>query len=260
MSERLEAEVSLTEAESRLARQLLDSARVDEVTPQATQAAWLEFSGALSQAAQQASPPDDVEPPLATLRRVKRAAAASWSRLPWLLLGAVAGSALTAAWLAAERRPNPSMPLPVSVTSVASVPTPVASVLVGVAPVAPPVPASSIAMREAVPSPAPPRHRDTTRVTPPSSTLAAEVAQLDAARTALDVGAYGEAKRLLAQFYRDFPRGELTTEAKLIDLELLRARGDNAALQREGGRFLDSYPRDPHAERVRELLDRAGPR
>ena len=55
MSE-LEAEVPLTEAESRLAHQLLDSARADEVTPQATQAAWVKFSGALALTAQQASP------------------------------------------------------------------------------------------------------------------------------------------------------------------------------------------------------------
>jgi hypothetical protein len=258
MSE-LEAEVPLTEAESRLAHQLLDSARADEVTPQATQAAWVKFSGALALTAQQASPAGDVEPALSKLRSVKRAAAASWSRLPWLVLGAVAGSALTAAWLAPDRRPDPSIPLTVTATRVASVAAPVASVPVGVAPVAPPVPAGTIAAREAVLDPLPPRHRDTTRGTPPSSTLAAEVAQLDAARTALAAGAYSEAKRLLAQFHRDFPRGELATEARVIHLELLSAKGDTAALQREGGRFLDLYPRDPHAERVRQLLGLASP-
>ena len=90
---------------------------------------------------------------------------------------------------------------------------------------------------------------------PASSTLAAEVAHLDAARTALDVGAFGEAKRLLAQFHRDFPRGELTTEAKVMHLEVLSANGEKTALQRASTHFLDQHPRDPHAERVRQLLD-----
>ena len=248
----LEAEVSLTEAEKRLARQLLDSARVDEVAPQqAMEAAWLKFSGALALTALQASPPADVEPALGTLLKVKHAAAVSWSRLAWLVLGAVAGSALTAAWLAPTRRLNPSVPLAVSAVTVA---TPTPSVATSVAAAAPPEPAGVIATREPVPDPPPPRHRDRTRVTPPRSTLAAEVALLDAARTALDVGAYGEAKRLLAKFHGDFPRGELTTEARLIHLELLSANGDKAALQREGARFLHLSPRDAHAERVRQLL------
>ena len=252
----LEAEVSLTEAESRLARQLLDSARVDEVKPQATEAAWLKFSGALAQTALQASPPAAVEPAVAALRSVKRAAAAGWSSLSWLVLGAVAGSALTAAWLDRDRPSNSSTPLAASVSSVA---TPTPSAPAGVAFAAPAEPVRTPAAQEPVISAPRTRHRERT-LAPPSSTLAAEVAQLDAARTALEVGAYSEAKRLLAQFHRDFPRGELTTEARVIHLELLSAKGDKAALQREGARFLDLYPRDPHAERVRQLLDLGGPR
>jgi hypothetical protein len=253
----LEAEVLLTEAESRLARQLLDSARVDEMTPEGMEAAWLKFSGALALTALQASPPAAVEPAVVALRSVKRAAAASWSSLSWLVLGAVAGSALTAAWLGHDRRPEPSNPLAASASSVA---TPAPNARAGVAPAAPPEPVRTPSVQEPVISAPRTRHRERPSAAPPSSTLAAEVVQLDAARTALDVGAYSEAKRLLTQFHRDFPRGELTTEARLIHLELLSARGDKAALQREGVRFLDLYPRDPHAERVRQLLDLAGPR
>jgi hypothetical protein len=49
---------------------------------------------------------------------------------------------------------------------------------------------------------------------PPSSTLAAEVAQLDAARTALDVGSFCEAKRLIAPFHREFPRGTVAAKGE----------------------------------------------
>jgi len=85
------------------------------------------------------------------------------------------------------------------------------------------------------------------------SLLAREVAALDAARTALAVGANASALRQIERYHREFPQGELSADADVVAIEALAAEGQSAATKRAASRFLQRHPRDPHAARIREL-------
>jgi hypothetical protein len=260
----LEPELELSEAESRLARELLDSAGLDEPTAHATDAAWVKFSGALSLAAVQTSPPV-AKPAAGPLQGVKRLADASASAVQWLVIGALAGSALTAAWLSPRLAPATGR-TPTIASASHSAPTgargtDAAAPLVSEQPAAPLVSEQLAAPSSGRPAPvAAPEHPRRRPTSAPGSTLAAEVAQLDAARTALEVGALDEAQRLLSQFHRDFPHGELAVEAQVLHLEVLSATADDAAVKREAAQFLQKHSTDPHAERVRQLATNARPK
>jgi outer membrane protein assembly factor BamD (BamD/ComL family) len=90
-----------------------------------------------------------------------------------------------------------------------------------------------------------------------SSTLAAEVALLDAVRAKIAAAAYDEALRGVEQFHRSFPAGELAPDADVLALEALAQKGDHSELDRRAARFLARYPADPHAARVRGLTEHA---
>ena len=87
----------------------------------------------------------------------------------------------------------------------------------------------------------------------PSSTLAAEVSRLDAARTAIAAGAYDEAIRRIERYHRDFPAGALSPDADVVAIEAEAAKPDQAAVARRAAAFLSRYPGDPHAARVKWL-------
>jgi hypothetical protein len=82
------------------------------------------------------------------------------------------------------------------------------------------------------------------------STLAAEVAALDAARKA---GSADETLRLVDRYQYDFPAGELTADAEVVAMEALSAKGERDELALRAARFLARYPNDPHAAEVRRL-------
>ena len=86
-------------------------------------------------------------------------------------------------------------------------------------------------------------------------TLAAQVRQLDAARTACRIGAYGEAIRLVENYHREFPNGALTPDADVVAIEALVGKQDRAAAARQAHAFLAKYPRDPHAALVRQWAE-----
>jgi len=65
-----------------------------------------------------------------------------------------------------------------------------------------------------------------------AASLAREVAALDAARTALAVGANASALRQIERYHRDFPAGELAADADVVAIEALAADGDQAAARR----------------------------
>lgn len=251
----------------RFERLLLESARADEL-PSDVNAAWLRFGAALGGAAAASAPllhTSAGHAGAAAWQRTARAAAAKW-----LVLGALAGSALTALGMSRGRAREGGAPAPVSSASLA---------LRG-------APAVSAALPPAQPGAAEPNPvaRDLARETPrgqvqgrghealarassaprvssapvsaPSSTLGAQVELLDAARTAISAGAFGEALGLTAQYQRDFPAGELTPDAEVVALEALAGRGERAALEARAARFLARYPTDPHAARVRALVQR----
>jgi TolA-binding protein len=90
------------------------------------------------------------------------------------------------------------------------------------------------------------------------STLAAEVARIDAARSANASGAYDEAVRLIERYHRDFPDGALAPDAEVVALEAIAAKRDGPETARRAALFLSRYPDDPQAARVKWLAQHLG--
>jgi hypothetical protein len=88
---------------------------------------------------------------------------------------------------------------------------------------------------------------------PTPSTLAAEVAALDAARAAAAAGRPDETLRLVGQYRYDFPDGELRADAEVVAIRALAGKGERAEAARLAARFLARYPDDPHAAEIRRL-------
>jgi outer membrane protein assembly factor BamD (BamD/ComL family) len=78
-----------------------------------------------------------------------------------------------------------------------------------------------------------------------ASTLEREVAMLDAVRNALTGADFDGALQLIAEYRRQFPRGELARDADVFEVEAFARRGDRARARRAAQRFLREYPRDP---------------
>jgi hypothetical protein len=127
----------------------------------------------------------------------------------------------------------------------------------GSPPVTEPAPPQVVAPL-AVPSPAPvapPPAAPAPTITGPSR-LAAEVALVDRARGQLRTGNHRAALAALAEYRRQFPRGDLDAEADVVTIEALIAAGDVARARSLGTAFLSRFPRSPLAQRVHSLLDR----
>jgi hypothetical protein len=86
-----------------------------------------------------------------------------------------------------------------------------------------------------------------------SSALAAEVARLDTARTSNASGDYDGTIQLIERYHRDFPDGALAPDADVVALEAVAAKRDQAETARRAALFLSRYTGDPHAARVRWL-------
>jgi hypothetical protein len=233
-------------SDERFERLLIDSAQQDEL-PSNVDAAWNKFGAALSGASLLAAGAAGA----LAVRRAER-----WLAAKWLIWGALTGSALTALSLrpSHNRQSAPSAVLstPLALPAVASaLPT------VGLASKAqlPIAPASS------KPKPAPhssPRPRAPAArsepATSPNSTLGAQVALLDAARTAIAAGAFAEALRLSERYRAEFPSGELAPEAEVVAIEALVFRGEKRPAAERAARFFARYPGDPHTARVKWLV------
>jgi len=234
-------------ADERFERLLIDSAQRDEL-PNDVDVAWHKFDSALKGVSLLAAGAGGAF----SLRRAQRLLAAKW--LAWGVLG---GSALTAVGLrfAHHRLPEAS-PTPSAALNVPA--APISTSMAQVEPEAPvremrstaPI-AIKPAPHSARPHKAPPRGEEPA---PPSSTLAAQVALLDSARTAIAAGAFAQALRLADRYRADFPDGELAPEAEVVAIEALVARGERAAASERAARFLARYPGDPHAARVKWLV------
>jgi hypothetical protein len=251
-----EPEAELSESESLVAQRLLESARLDDLTPRATDEAWARFSGAFAAAASAASAPS-VGDSAGRSGGAQRGGAAGTSAMRWLAIGAVAGSAATATWMSSKPESEVNSPaVTQSAASLTAVSQPASALIAGAA-------SSKYATPQTphqAPSHAPVATASAVRSTHGTrvrSTLAAEVARLDAARTALEIGAFDEALRLVTQFHRDFPNGELATEADVLRIEALSARNDQVGARREAARFLERHGNDPHADRVRQIANGA---
>lgn len=267
----------------RFERLLLDSARADAL-PHDVSGAWARFGASLASVAE-LSAAGTVATGVRTLGQASsargggaHALALRFSALKWLLVGALTGSALTALGMSRIRdwRSGPAAPT-AQVSTVAVVTPPVASV--------PSATIASISADLGVASAVPITRRTpfrTRRDTPlahsrssssntddvgtsgsasateaqAQSTLSAQVALLDAARTASAAGAFGEALSVIERYQAEFPSGELAPDAEVVALEALAAQGDSEALAGRAARFLARYPGDPHVARVKELAKR----
>jgi hypothetical protein len=86
------------------------------------------------------------------------------------------------------------------------------------------------------------------------SALAAEVAILDEARTAVATQRGSRALELLDQYARRFPAGTLNLEATVLRIESLFMTGATSSAAALGHGFLAQHPASTHAARVRRLL------
>lgn len=270
-------------------RSLLDSARADPL-PQNVQIAWANFAGAMRLAASHVEPGSGlhtIEHPEKTVSRgggeiTQGVRAGLGKAATWLIVGAIGGSALTARLLVSPTGGTPSDPARAAAQLVPAVSAPSkgnsASLSTAMAPTALVVAsdAEMAALHQPLAS-----HTKTPRQSPGAnlleqgvadqadstplsidatssqsltearkSTLAAEVSQLDAARTACRVGAYNEVIRLVENYHREFPNGVLAPDADVVEIEALVGKQDRAAAARRARAFLAKYPDDPHATMV----------
>jgi serine/threonine protein kinase len=163
-----------------------------------------------------ASAPGDL--PMQAATTGARAATAA----KWILVGALAGSGVTAALLLG-RHPSPSGPTEAPRAAEGRVAQ-------GGAPT----------QREVAPS-----------------TLAAQVSLIDTARVAVASGDYDEAMRLIERYRSDFPDGTLAPDAEVVGLEAAAAKHDWAEVARRAQSFLARYRNDPHTARVEWLAHHA---
>jgi hypothetical protein len=98
----------------------------------------------------------------------------------------------------------------------------------------------------------PTRAHEASGASEPSS-LAAEVAMLDAARKAAAAGDFDTALRLTDHYQYEFPDGELAADTEVVAIEALAAKGERDEVARRVMRFLALRPNDPHAADVKRL-------
>ena len=256
-------EQKLSDMQTPFERTLLLSARADALPPEATEQAWLRFSGVMGAATLSAG----------AAHAGAVATSTGWAQLvrlgalKYLLLGALGGSALTVTWFRAHpvrvREATPAALLAASVaasSAAAAVAPPTASE----AAIAPP--ASTLTLKHKIssnsapfsqqksPAAATAEARTSEPDSAPPSTLSAETAALDAARNASAAGAFQRALRLLQQFQQDFPHSVLRADAQAATIQTLEAAGEHAQATRQAMQFLAEYPNAPHSMTLKRLL------
>jgi len=276
-------------------RSLVDSAQTDS-SPKNVQLVWASFSSALTGAVNHLEPVSGLhrvetgqkaENPQRT--ELAHAARSSFGKAPvWVLVGAVGGSALTAALLLSTGHsvesfshrqlslPEASVPISIQpIHPMASNPDPTSTSMSGsgtslsAASRQVPVPVAAAKLRERAARPD--LHSDWRQAGVPAgsaetqarvaaserveSTLAAEVDQLDAARTAYRAGAYQEAISLVEIYHRRFPRGVLAPDAEVVAIQSLCEQKNRLGAAKRATRFLEMYPKDPHAGLVRQWAE-----
>jgi TolA-binding protein len=90
-------------------------------------------------------------------------------------------------------------------------------------------------------------------------TLAAEIALFDRVRAAVGANEPDRALGLLDDYERRFPAGAFRQEAEVVRVQALLQKGDRAAANRAGERFLAAHPTSPHAARLRAMLHSSTP-
>lgn len=207
-------------------------------------------------------------------RRASAAASNASQRLlaaKWLTAGALLGGAASFIWLRSAQPIETAHPAASALVEIAA-PAPSASLTAPRFVSSESAPEASGATT-APPRPAPHTTGSTTTAraaalgaptgiepsapAPSTPDLAAEVAALDGIRTALAIGAWPAAEQQLASYRRDFARGALRSEAEVLAIEALIARGNRPAALSAAERFIAEHARDPQVARVRALVEGA---
>jgi outer membrane protein assembly factor BamD (BamD/ComL family) len=87
--------------------------------------------------------------------------------------------------------------------------------------------------------------------------LALDVAQLDRARSALARGETKSALEALDAYSATHRTGVLDREATILRIDAFVSQGDKARAVRLARRYLEQFPRDPHAQRLEQLVAEA---
>jgi TolA-binding protein len=86
------------------------------------------------------------------------------------------------------------------------------------------------------------------------SSLAEQVQSLDRARVALGSGDASTALREIARYRRSWPRGVFLTEASVLEIEGLAARGERSLAAQRAAAFVAAHPDSPQASRLRAFI------
>jgi TolA-binding protein len=162
----------------------------------------------------------------------------------WLATAGVGAAGALAIWAGVRSQaPEPPPPVPIPVQA---------------APAARPVrPTAEPTFSPAVePEPAPVATPARARTAPieRDASLTAELAALEQARGAFLRRDYSQTLRLLDEYAQRFPKRQLKSEATVLRIEALAARGDQRSATRIGRDFLQSHPNGPYAQRVRSVI------
>lgn len=253
---------SQAEADAAFEQLLLRSASTDALPAAATREAWAKFARASAGVSLVGAA---AAPGLGDMWRAARSAS-----LKWLALGAIAGSALTAAFLSARSAPTGQKTAAPPETIAISPPAPALALTAARGHVEQPGSAMDAPLPSGAQRPIeassqhPPLKRFAARPkseqAPPgaqtsASSLAAEVAALDSVQKALGSGDFPRALRLVDDYHREFPRGQLTPDADALSIEAVEALGNRTELAIRARQFLRRYPKDPHAARIATLVE-----
>lgn len=240
-----------------LERELLSSLRGESAPPQVKRALWNGIAAGLAIAA----PASAVAASTAANSGGVAASTKSGALLlvKWLVVGAIGAGAVTGTYWALQ--PSAAVPAAAAKPAVVSRPhleaTPVPQPETAPVPqleVAPP--AGSDSRPDFAPEPAArayPRPHVAKRGN--ATTLAAESELLRTARAQLRSGDLDGAERTLHAQRKRFPSGGLVQERDVLQIELLRARGDEATARKLANQFLHAHPESPHATRLRSLVE-----
>ncbi len=104
-----------------------------------------------------------------------------------------------------------------------------------------------------VSAPGPARTRQSTSWPVQGERIEQELALLDHARRALNQGRYADVDGITARYLADYPRGRLEQEARYLNMQAARHRGDSARAEAEAKALLELNPNGPHAKAAREV-------
>ncbi|HEX5099783.1 MAG TPA: hypothetical protein VFV94_09805 [Polyangiaceae bacterium] len=177
-----------------------------------------------------------------------RAATKGW--LAKATLGAASALTIWAGvWAMHPSTPVPNAgPLAVAPRAPARLPGPPPAA----APAEEPVVASEPAPAE--PSKAPAGNAYRSALPSNEASLRQELGAIEQARRAFLAHDYTQSLKLLDEYTRKFPKRQLGSEATVLRIEALAARGDRDTASRVGHDFLKNHPNGPYAQRVRSVI------